>query len=157
MSADQDFIDDVQTRARLHSRIQSQHAVRATLQTLAGLIPAELADGLARELPAGVGDHLRATLRGRDVRVGAPHDRRQFVRRIAARTGLSEPDAAFLSLAVFERLNASLPEPLMTQVRRHVPAELRGLAAAAAPGTAAAGRRPRARRSSAFAHVGGAG
>ena len=54
-----EFIGQVQHRARLSSRGEAERATRATLETLAERLSGGEAKDLASQLPSEIGEHLR--------------------------------------------------------------------------------------------------
>lgn len=117
-----EFIGQVQARARLSSREDAERATRATLETLGERVPEGLAEKLAAQLPHEIGEHLRRTEVFGGLGSGQRFDRREFVARVAERAGVNEPKAAFITRAVAEvvdeatggmvsgKFSASLPE-----------------------------------------------
>jgi len=90
-----EFIGQVQARARLDSRGAAETATRATLETLGERIPEGLATNLGAQLPIEIGRHLEQDRTER-------YELDEFWRRVTERErpGVEFPDAAFHSRAV---------------------------------------------------------
>ena len=82
------FVGQVQARARLGSRGAAETATRASLETLAERVPSTLAVNLASQLPTEVGEHLRRVAFAADEpRTGVRMSRQEFFDRVAAIAG----------------------------------------------------------------------
>lgn len=90
-----DFIGQVQARARLDSRGAAETATRATLETLGERLPEGLATNTGAQLPVEIGRHLEQERTER-------FDLDEFWQRVADRetAGVELPQAAFHSRAV---------------------------------------------------------
>jgi uncharacterized protein (DUF2267 family) len=119
-----DFIGQVQARARLSSRGDAERAVRSVLETLGERIPEGLADNLGAQLPHEVGEHLRRTEVYGGYGTGERFDRGEFVARVAARSGFDEPQAMFVARAVFEVIDEATQGGIMRKVRDALPDNL---------------------------------
>src|SRR5205809_505277 len=90
------FIGQVQQRARLASRGEAEKAMRATLETLAERLTPEIAAKLAAQLPSEIGRHL----------TGQPPFERltldEFFKHVSQRENIEIPDAVFHARAVVE-------------------------------------------------------
>ena len=64
-----EFIGQVQARARLDSRGAAEQATRATLETLGERLSEGAAENLAAQLPHEIGEHLRRTASGTGERL----------------------------------------------------------------------------------------
>lgn len=94
-----EFIGQVQQRARLASRGEAERATRAVLTTLAQRLAGGAADHLAAQLPPEIGRHLRETRpEGRRL---SP---REFFATVAEREGVEPAAAAYHTRAVFDVL-----------------------------------------------------
>src|ERR687895_61986 len=96
------FIGQVQARARLSSRGEAERATRSVLETLGERIPEGLADNLAAQLPTEVGEHLRRTEVYGGYGTGERFDKEEFVARVCDRSGFDAPQAAFAARVVCE-------------------------------------------------------
>jgi len=131
-----EFVGQVQARARLADSGEATAAVRATLETLGERIPEGLADNLAAQLPREIGEHLRRTVLLAGAGTGERFDRDEFVARVAERAGMQPPQAAFALRGVFEVLNDATQGGLMARVCDALPADVVQLATAGSTGRA---------------------
>ncbi|WP_067807207.1 DUF2267 domain-containing protein [Actinomadura formosensis] len=126
----EEFIGQVQNRARLSGMGEAERATRAVLETLGERIPEGLADNLAAQLPHEIGEHLRRTEvyggRGSGERFG----RHDFLERVAARSGADEPRSAYLARVVLEVTDEATQGAVAQKVRDSLPADLRDLVGA---------------------------
>jgi uncharacterized protein (DUF2267 family) len=129
-----EFIGQVQARARLSSRGDAERATRATLETLGERIPEGLADNLAAQLPHEIGEHLRRTVVYGGAGTGERFDAREFVRRVSERSVADEPQAAFLARVVFEVVDEATSGSLTQKVAESLPDDLRKLVTAGSTG-----------------------
>lgn len=117
-----EFIGEVQHRARLASRGEAERATRATLETLAERISDGAAANLAAQLPREIGEHLR-----RMVTVGAGTGQRfsvdDFFARVTDREGVDQPDAVHHARAVLEVVDEATTGGLTAKMREQFPAE----------------------------------
>lgn len=65
-----EFIGQVQAKAKLSSRGDAERATRVTLETLRQRIPQGLANNLAAQLPQEIGHHLEAYSWTADISAG---------------------------------------------------------------------------------------
>ncbi len=79
-----EFIGQVQHRARLGSRGAAERATRATLETLAERLVGGEAKDLASQLPQGIAEYLRGPLAG----VGEHFSLDDFFWRVGLREGV---------------------------------------------------------------------
>jgi len=112
-----EFIGEVQHRARLSSHGEAEDAVRATLSCLAERLAGGAAENLAAQLPAEIGRHLHGA--GGDPERLSPD---AFIRRVAEREGVEPPDAAFHIRAVLEVLGDATAGAL-EKIRAQLPDE----------------------------------
>jgi uncharacterized protein (DUF2267 family) len=131
-----EFIGQVQARARLSSRGDAERATRATLETLGERVPEGLADNLAAQLPHEVGEHLRRTEVYGGLGTGERFDTREFLRRVSERSGADEPRAAYLARVVFEVVDEATSGTLTQKVAESLPDDLRRLVTAGSTGEA---------------------
>ena len=114
-----EFIGQVQHRARLGSRGEAERATRATLETLAERLAGGEAKDLASQLPQEIGEHLRREWSG----VGERFSLDEFFRRVSLREGVDLPDAIFHARAVIEVVSEAVSKDEMDDVRAQLPAE----------------------------------
>jgi uncharacterized protein (DUF2267 family) len=117
-----EFIGQVQHRARMGSRGEAETATRATLETLAERMADGAAKNLAAQLPAEIGEHLRRNS-PQDAGTGEQFDLDEFFRRVTEREGVDQPDAVFHARTVLEVTDQATTGGLMTKVREQFPAE----------------------------------
>ncbi|MEV4683651.1 DUF2267 domain-containing protein [Streptomyces kurssanovii] len=121
------FIGQVQDRAHLGSRGAAESATRATLETLAERVPAGLADNLAAQLPAEIGEHLRRVATAPDQpATGVPMSNREFFDRVAQRADESTPKAAHEARCVMEVVGEATQGALTDKIRHSMDDELAG-------------------------------
>lgn len=128
------FIGQVQARARLSSRGEAERATRSVLETLGERIPEGLADNLAAQLPTEVGEHLRRTEVYGGYGTGERFDRDEFVTRVSGRSGFEAPQAAFATRAVCEVVDEATQGGLMTKVREALPEDVEALVTSGSSG-----------------------
>lgn len=111
------FVGQVQHRARLASAGEAVRAIRATLETLAERItPAEAKD-IAAQLPWGLRESLT------DAAIEAP-DRfslDEFLQRVAAREETDLPDATYHARVVIEVLQEAVTPGEIEDIRAQLP------------------------------------
>ena len=88
-----EFVGQVQARARLASSGEAEAAIRATLETLAERLEAGSAEHLAAQLPQEIARHLRGDRAEAFIRMSVD----EFLRRVNSR----EPESVDLSDAVY--------------------------------------------------------
>jgi uncharacterized protein (DUF2267 family) len=127
-----EFIGQVQARARLDSRGAAEQATRATLETLGERLSEGAAHNLAAQLPHEIGEHLRRTSAGR----GEQLDLGDFIARVAERsgTGVDQPTAAFHARCVLEVVDEATTGNLMGKLREQLPDEYDRLFSAGSTG-----------------------
>lgn len=116
------FIGQVQQRARLGSRGDAERATRATLETLAERIADGAARNLAAQLPREIGEHLRRQAPARSG-TGEQFSLDEFLDGVTEREGVDRPTAAFHSRVVLEVAGEATTGSLMTHVREQFPPE----------------------------------
>lgn len=129
-----EFIGQVQDRARLSSRGDAERATRATLETLGERIPEGVADHLAAQLPHEIGEHLRRTEVYGGVATGERFGRQEFIDRVAERAGTGPQQAAFLARAVTEVVDEATQGGVMAKVSHSLPEDVRVLVTAGSTG-----------------------
>lgn len=114
-----EFIGQVQHRARLSSRGEAERATRATLETLAERLAGGEATDLASQLPLELAEHLRSAWSGRGERFSLD----EFFQRVSRREGVDLPKAVYHARAVMEVLSEAVSTGEMDDVRAQLPAE----------------------------------
>ncbi|MFC0860964.1 DUF2267 domain-containing protein [Sphaerimonospora cavernae] len=130
-----EFIGQVQSRAKLAGRGQAERASRATLETLGERVPEGLAGNLAAQLPTEIGEHLRRTEIEGGLGTGEPFGRDEFIHRVADRAGVEEPQAVYLARVVLEVTGEATQGALMDKVRDSLPEDLRPLVTSGSRGS----------------------
>jgi uncharacterized protein (DUF2267 family) len=114
-----EFIGQVQHRARLSSRGDAEVATRATLETLAERLAGGEADDLASQLPRGLAEHLRTGQAG----AGEHFSMEEFFLRVSERERVDLPKAIYHARAVIAVLYEAVSPGEMADVRAQLPAE----------------------------------
>ena len=114
-----EFIGQVQHRARLSSRGEAERATRATLETLAERLVGGEANDLAAQLPMEIREHLRRERSGKGQRFSL----NEFFHRVSQREGVDVPEAVYHARAVIEVLSEAVSKGEMDDVRAQLPAE----------------------------------
>jgi uncharacterized protein (DUF2267 family) len=117
-----EFIGQVQHRARLGSRGEAERATRATLETLAERMADGAAKNLAAQLPAEIAGHLRRHA-PEEAGTGEQFSLGDFFERVTEREAVDQPDAAFHARAVLEVTDEATTGGLMIKVREQFPDE----------------------------------
>jgi uncharacterized protein (DUF2267 family) len=130
------FIGQVQSRARLADTGQAERVTRAVLETLSERIPDGLAGNLAAQLPHEVGEHLRRYQTYGEVGTGEQFGVPDFVNRVAQRSGLDGPEAAYAVRVVCEVVREATNGTVMQKVSQALPADLNKLVMAGSKGDA---------------------
>ncbi|MER6145233.1 DUF2267 domain-containing protein [Streptomyces sparsogenes] len=132
-----EFIGQVQARARLDSRGAAESATRATLETLAERIPAGLADNLAAQLPHEIGEHLRRVEAAPEISAtGVRMSRQEFFDRVAQREDKDVPKAVHDARSVIEVVDEAVQGNLTDRIRQSLDEELSQILFAGSTGTA---------------------
>lgn len=121
-----EFIGQVQSRARLASRGEAERATRATLETLAERIADGAAQNLAAQLPHEIGEHLRRQAPEQEG-TGEQFTLDDFFARVTEREGVDQPEAVFHARVVLEVTDEATTGGLMTKVREQLPDEFNPL------------------------------
>ena len=114
-----EFIGQVQHRARLASRGDAEIATRATLETLAERLSGGEADDLASQLPRGIAEYLRTEFAGEGMRFSVE----EFFERVSQREGVDLSRAIYHARAVIAVLYEAVSPGEMDDVRAQLPAE----------------------------------
>lgn len=117
-----EFVGQVQYRARLPSGGEAMRAIRATLETLADRLSGGEADDLAAQLPREIGEYLRREALG-DLYQGERFGLNDFYQRVAEREKIPFLDAAFHARAVIEVVQQAVSPGEMDDVRAQLPKE----------------------------------
>lgn len=128
------FVGQVQARARLADTGEATTAIRATLETLGERIPETLADNLAAQLPMEIGEYLRRTITYGGAGTGMRFDRTDFINRVAERANVDEPWATYLARVVLEVVDEATQGGIMDKVRDSLPDDIRALTTAGSTG-----------------------
>lgn len=116
-----EFLGQVQQRARLGSLGDAERATRATLESLAERLANGEAEHLAAQLPDGIAHYLR------QARTPSSESERlsvdDFLQRVHEREGVELPDAVYHTRAVLEVLREAISSGQMAHIRAQLPAE----------------------------------
>ncbi len=113
-----EFIGQVQHRARLSSRAEAERATRATLETLAE----RLAGGEAHDLAAQLPPELARYLEQPDAGIGAKLTLDEFFELVSEREGVDLPDATLHARVVLGVLTEAVSIGEIQDVRVQLPA-----------------------------------
>jgi uncharacterized protein (DUF2267 family) len=131
------FMGQVQARARLDSQGAAESATRATLETLAERVPSSLAENLAAQLPREVGEHLRRISSAPDVpQTGVRMSRQEFFDRVAQRAHADVPKVVHEARSVMEVVEEATRGSLTEKIRESLDNELAEVLFAGSKGTA---------------------
>jgi len=123
-----EFVGEVQNRARLPSQGDAVRAIQATLETLAERIAAGEASDLAAQLPPELGTFLR------DVEATERFPVDDFFLRVAAKETADLPDAVHHARAVIAVLQEAVTAGEIDDVRAQLPDEYKPLFEAGSEG-----------------------
>ncbi|WP_213455615.1 DUF2267 domain-containing protein [Rhizomonospora bruguierae] len=129
-----EFIGQVQARARLGSRGDAERVTRAVLEAIGERIPDGLTGNLASQLPREIGEHLRRTERPDRDGTGEHFDRNGFADRVSEKSGYDGPGAIFVARVVCEVLREATTGGVMAKVRDSLPPDLRPVVMAGSSG-----------------------
>ena len=118
-----EFVGQVQARARLGSRGDAEAAIRATLETLVERLDGAVADNIAAQLPQEIANHLRT-----DV----PFSRLSlddFFHRVRSRERASVdlPASVYHARVVLEVLQEAVSPGAVEKLKQQLPAEYESL------------------------------
>lgn len=111
----QDFIGQVQSRARLPSEQDAVRATRATLETLGERLVGGQADNAAAQLPPEIGRFLTDSDHGQEFSSD------EFLHRVSDREDLELPNAVFHARAVLDVLGEAISEGELEKIRAQLP------------------------------------
>jgi uncharacterized protein (DUF2267 family) len=112
-----DFVGQVQHRARLADGSEAMRAIHATLETLNERLWGGEAGDLAAQLPQEIGSYLRQPA------LQEKFGLHEFYERVALREGASVSEAAFHAAAVVSVLDDAVSRGEMDDVRAQLPKE----------------------------------
>jgi uncharacterized protein (DUF2267 family) len=112
-----EFIGQVQHRARLAATDQAVRATRATLETLGERLFGGEADDLAAQLPEEIGIYLR------QAQSNEKYSLDEFFKRVSEREGVELPDAVHHARAVISVLCEAVTPGELQDVRAQLPDE----------------------------------
>lgn len=125
-----DFVGQVQHRARLGSLGQSIGAVRAVLETLSERLRGDDLRHLAAQLPRELQEYCKVAIDGGSERFGLS----EFLRRVALREHADDPDAIFHARVVMEVLREAVSPGAIEHLKGVLPEEFRSLIEAGSSG-----------------------
>jgi uncharacterized protein (DUF2267 family) len=126
------FVGQVQSRARLASKGEALSAIRATLETLAQRLAGGEASHLAAQLPQEIGVYLRAV--SDQDGGGQRFSLDEFFQRVSEREKADLPAAAYHARVVVEVLGESVSAGEMADVRAQLPDDFQPLFEAGSSG-----------------------
>jgi len=115
-----EFIGQVQHRARLSSRAQAERATRAFLETLSQRLAGGEPKHIASQLPPELGRYLLEPLAGAGMRYG-PRDLYELM---SMREGVDVPEAAHHARAVASVLREAVSQGAWENMLAQLPPEL---------------------------------
>lgn len=113
-----EFIGQVQHRARMSSRGEAERATRATLETLGERLAGGAAGNLASELPPLIGDYLRGAA---DMEIASDMSLDDFFHRVSERENVDLPKSIHHARAVVSVLRDAVSEGQIGKVREQFP------------------------------------
>ena len=111
-----EFMGQVQSRARLASTGEALEAVRATLATLSERVAGGAATNLAAELPSALGEYLKD-------RAPERFDLDEFFRRVSEKEGQGLPQAVFHARVVMEVVREAVSAGSIDKIRDQLPSD----------------------------------
>ena len=133
------FVGQVQDRARLASRGDAERSIRATFETLGERLSGGAASNLAAQLPSELAENLRRTVASESAS-GEQFSLDEFFQRVTRREGVDQPDAVFHARAVVEVVDDATTGNLVSKIREQLPAEYDRLFEAGSTGRMAPAR-----------------
>ena len=125
-----EFIGQVQSRARLGSREEAVKAIRAVLETLAERLAGGEPKDLAAQLPEEIGVYLQHEGAG----LGERFSLEEFFNRVSQREGVDLPASVYHARVVVEVLGEAVTRGQMNDVRAQLPEEFNRLFEAGSQG-----------------------
>lgn len=120
-----EFVGQVQARARLDSRGAAETAIRSSLETLAERIQPTLAENLAAQLPQEIGEHLRRVAHSPDLPdTGVRMSREEFFNRVSERSGADLPKAVHEARCVIEVTDEATEGGVLARIRQSLEDDL---------------------------------
>jgi len=119
-----EFVEEVQNRARLASEEQAVNAIRATLETLAERLTMDESSHLAAQLPEDIAAFL-----AQHTDEAEQFSLDEFFQRVTTREGVSQADATAHARVVFEVLGKAVSEGELEDLSAQLPEEFRPLVA----------------------------
>jgi uncharacterized protein (DUF2267 family) len=125
-----EFVGQVQARAKLDSRGHAETAIRATLETLAERLEPGIADNIASQLPQEIARHLTTDTTFQRLTLD------EFFHRVREREGPSAelPDSTYHARVVMEVLQLAITPAAVEKLRTQFPAEYEPLLSAGSEG-----------------------
>lgn len=113
----EEFVGQVQNRARLASEGEAVTAIRATLETLGERLFGGEAHNIAAQLPREIGHYLE------EPTTNESFDLDEFFRRVSFREGVELPEAVFHARVVIEVLKEAVSPGVIDKALDQLPAE----------------------------------
>ncbi len=120
-----EFIGQVQNRARLASRGDAERAARATLATLTERLAGGEAKDFISQLPGELGEQIALETVGAGI--GERFSPNEFFRRVGIREGTELPQATFHARAVIDVLKEAISAGELKDIRSQLPPEFNRL------------------------------
>lgn len=117
------FVGQVQHRARLASSGESVRAIRAVLETLAERLSGGEPKDLASQLPQEIGVYLTPELQGGGERFSL----REFYSRVSLREGVDFPKAVHHTRSVMQVVREAVSNAEIEDVKSQLPEEYEAL------------------------------
>ncbi len=111
------FVGQVQNRARLGSEGEALRAIHATLETLGERLYGGEAHNLAAQLPQEIGQYLEQAV------VNESFDLDEFFKRVALREGIDLPDSVYHARVVIDMLKEAVSPGIIAKVLDQLPDE----------------------------------
>jgi uncharacterized protein (DUF2267 family) len=111
----QEFLGQVQSRAKLESLDSALAVTRATLETLGERLGGQEPENLAAQLPQELARFLRQPSRGQRFSSD------EFFQRVSERSGADLPDATYQVRVVFEVLSEAVSKGEIDDIRQQLP------------------------------------
>jgi uncharacterized protein (DUF2267 family) len=129
------FVGEVQHRARLASRADAEKAIRATLETLGERLEEGLAGNIAAQLPDEIARHLH----GMPADLVDKMDLDEFLERVSDSESVDLPVSVHHARCVLEVLGEAVGSGPMEKLRLALPAEYERLLVAGSTGSMGGG------------------